>query len=111
MDCGQGYSATNLKAQASLPTHGRIHCNAIQGPWSFCCNLWLHIQGNASATSIVEPRYPCYFSPKFHAEFGVAEEGSDSPRVGLNRDSAVSLAEVEAMLVKCGAVRMTDTVA
>ena len=68
LDCGQSYSATNPKVQASLPTRGRIHCNAIQGPWSSWYNLWLHIQGNASATSIVEPRYPCYCSPEFHAQ-------------------------------------------
>ena len=68
LDWDQSYSATNPKVQASLPTRGRIHCNAIQGPWSSCCNLWLQIQGNASATSIVEPRYPCYCSPEFHAQ-------------------------------------------
>ncbi|SVA19747.1 uncharacterized protein METZ01_LOCUS72601, partial [marine metagenome] len=62
--CGQNYSATNLKAQASLPARGRIHRNAIQGPWPSCCSLWLRILGNASATSIVEPRYPCYYIPK-----------------------------------------------
>ena len=79
MDCGQTYSATDLKVQASLPTRGRIHCNAFQGPWPSCCNLWPHIQGNASATSIVGPRYPCYCSPEFYAQFWVAKERPDGP--------------------------------
>jgi len=68
LDCGQSYSATNPKVQTCLPTLGRIHCNAIQGPWSSWYNFWLQIQGNASVTSIVEPRYPCYCSPEFHAQ-------------------------------------------
>ena len=82
LDCGQNYSTTDLKVQASFPTHGRIHCNAIQGSWSFFCNLWLRIQGNASATSIVEPRYPCYCNPEVHAQFSVLKVEPGGPRLG-----------------------------
>ena len=40
--------------------------------------------GQASPTGlIINPRYPRYHRPKFHAEFGVAKEESDGPWVGL----------------------------
>ena len=92
MDCGQNYSATSLKVQASLPAHGRIHCSAIQRPWPSCCNLWLHIQGNASATSIVKPRDACYCSPKFQAKFHVPKADLTSQGNGLSSDSASAIA-------------------
>jgi len=50
LDCGQNYSATNLKAQAFLPTHGRICCSAIQGSWSFFCSRKYDIRGTESAS-------------------------------------------------------------
>jgi hypothetical protein len=50
LDCGQSYSATNPKVQASLPTRGRICCSAIQGSWSFFCSRKYDIRGNESAS-------------------------------------------------------------